>query len=389
MGGSRKKVRIVYIIGTLVPGGAERHVVELVKELDKDLFEPIVYCLREKGALASQVEQIGVPVKVMGIVNCCSRLQFMKLILKVIWKMRNALKEDRPHIVHTYLYWANVYGVIAAKLAGIENIVTSRRSLGAYKDRKPWLQWIENMTNIFADVVTANSKEVYNDTLQREKFIAKKLTLIYNGVNESTFKRSHIDTESLRRKLHIPENHYVVTNVANLHSYKGHLEFVEAAAAVLRRQSNVCFLLVGRDAGMQSELERLVKHWDIADKVKFLGVRQDMVDILNITDIQVLSSYEEGFSNAILEGMACSLPLVVTRVGGNPEAVIDNFNGYVVLPRNSDQLKGAIMKLLSDHHARVAMGERGRKRVEELFTLKVMAQNYREMYCKLDKAIGS
>jgi glycosyltransferase involved in cell wall biosynthesis len=356
--------------------------------MDKTKFDPIIYCLGEKGALARQVEDIGITVKEFGLnARVQTRGQQLRGVFKIIRDMKNALKADRPYIVHTYLYWANIFGGIAAKLAGIKNIVTSRRSLGLYKDRKPWMQWVENMINLITDVVTANSQEVYKDTLRREKFIGKKMKLIYNGVNETVFQRNGQDYSELKRQLQIPDHHIVVTNVANLIAYKGHREFIEAACSVLKVHDNVSFLLVGRDGGMQQELEKRVKECGITDKVKFLGTRQDIVEILNITNIQVLSSHQEGFSNAILEGMACSLPLVVTHVGGNPEAVIDDYNGYVVPPHNSEQLANALKKLLSDDSRRSAMGERGRQRIEELFTLRVMAQQYRKLYEQFDKAI--
>jgi glycosyltransferase involved in cell wall biosynthesis len=382
---SKAKHKIVYVIGSLRRGGAERHLVELMKAIDRTRFEPKIYCLGQKDILSGEVEALGITVKEFGFLSAGKKslLYKAKESVLLIWRMMRSIRQDRPHIVHTYLFWANTFGAAAAKLAGTRLLITSRRSLGLYKDGKPYLQWIENMTNVFTDRITTNSKEVYEDSIRREKFIHGKTALIYNGVDERFFMKRTASGRPIRKELAIPDDHVVVTNVSNLIPYKGHKEFVEAASIVLERYRNVTFLLVGRDGGMYEALTQQSRSLGIGDRVLFLGGRGDIVDILNETDIQVLCSYQEGFSNAVLEGMSCSLPLVVTRVGGNAEAVIDGHNGLVVPPRDGPSLAEALLRLVPDRGLRVAMGENGRHRVEELFTVKGMAANYKQLYMEL------
>ncbi|TNJ66712.1 glycosyltransferase [Paenibacillus hemerocallicola] len=384
MNDSEEKHKIVYIIGSLSSGGAERHLVELMKVLDQSLFVPVIYCMGEKGAFAEQVESMGIQVKAFHYMSRPAKgyADKGKEALALLRSLRKNLLADRPHIVHTYLFWSNAFGTIAAKLAGVRLVITSRRSLGLFKDGKPALQWIENMMNIFTDVVTTNSQEVLKDTLSREKFVEKKVTMIYNGVDIAKFVRVS-KPSLLKRELHIPGDHIVVTNVANLAECKGHKEYLEAAAAVLRKTANITFLLAGRDRGMYAQLLELTERLGIGKHVRFLGSRSDVQEILNITDIQVLCSYEEGFSNAIIEGMACSLPLIVTDVGGNAEAVIDGHNGLVVPPRDVHALTDALLQLTGSDVERKSMGRKGRERVEKLFNLNVMESRYKEMYRRL------
>ena len=380
----RNKIKIVYIIGSLRPGGAERHLVELVKVLNKDMFDPIIYCLSEKGALAGEAEAEGVSIRVFNLQNKRSKFLYIFAVLKLIFKMYRNLKEDRPQIVHTYLYWANIFGGIAAKIAGVKYLITSRRSLGIYKDGKKIMQFMENIINIFTNIVTVNSKEVLRDTLKREKLVKHKIKLLYNGVDSKRFAKK-VKNPILKKELSIPEDHVVITNVSNLIHYKGHPDFIEAVKIVLNKYPNITVLLVGRDGGMLAQLKEKVYQYGIQDKIQFLGSRKDIAEILNITDIQVLSSHEEGFSNAILEGMACSLPLVVTDVGGNAEAVLNGVNGFVVPAKSPEALADALMKLLENKKLMKSFGIESRKRIENYFTIEIMKENYEKLYLELLK----
>ncbi|PYI57201.1 glycosyltransferase [Paenibacillus flagellatus] len=385
MNGSGEKLKIVYIIGTLIPGGAERHLIELMKSLDRSEFHPIVYCMNDKGVLAEQVEAMSIQVKPFGYKTDPTDSIGVKIkkVIRLILDLRKSLRKDRPQIVHSYLFWPNTFGTIAAKLAGIRFTITSRRSLGLFKNGRPMMQRIENAINLLTDVITVNSQEVLNDTVRREKYVRDKLALVYNGVDLNKFSTSPGMREVWKRELKIPADHLVITNVANLALCKGHVEFLEAAAELLKSNPKLTFLLIGRDRGMLDSLTDLARELKISNNVQFLGGCNNVEEILNTSDIQVLSSYEEGFSNAILEGMAVSLPMVVTNVGGNAEAVIDGYNGFVVPPKNSIALAKAMSRLIEDVGLRQTMGWRGRTRAESLFGLQAMADSYRSLYLEL------
>ncbi|PGM72177.1 hypothetical protein CN952_14875 [Bacillus cereus] len=384
---SKEKCKIVYIIGSLRPGGAERHLVELIKAMDKERFLPIVYCMSEKGLLAKELEDIGVVVKSFDLKNNGqSKLTYIRDIIKLLFKFIRNLREDAPIIVHTYLYWANILGGIATRCANIKFLITSRRSLGLFKDRKKFMQKVENIVNIFTDVITVNSQGVQRDTEKREKFIKDKVILIYNGVDHKRFTKK-TQCGLSKSDLGINENQIVITNISNLIHYKGHMDFIEAMSLVIEEKPDAVAVLVGRDGGMLNQIINKAKELGIEKNIKILGTRNDIVDILNITDIQVLSSYEEGFSNAILEGMASSLPLVVTDVGGNSEAVCDGINGFVIPPKNSRILSEKLLEIIKDENKRIDMGIESRKFIEEKFTIDKMLQEYQGMYISLLKKL--
>jgi glycosyltransferase involved in cell wall biosynthesis len=165
----------------------------------------------------------------------------------------------------------------------------------------------------------------------------------YNGVDHSNFDVPREVRVELRKKTGFTHSHKVVTVVANLIPYKGHAELLAAAAAVIDQMPSSRFWLVGKDRGMQKHLKQKARELGILNRVIFAGERSDIPNILAASDILVLPSHEEGFSNVILEAMAAGLPLVATRVGGAQEAVLDGVTGWLVQP-NRPQICSIIRK---------------------------------------------
>jgi glycosyltransferase involved in cell wall biosynthesis len=144
-------------------------------------------------------------------------------------------------------------------------------------------------------------------------------------------------------------------------------------------------LAVGRDDGIGSNLRQQADTLNLGKKVRFLGPREDVADLLRISDLGILCSHEEGFSNAILEGMAASLPMVVTDVGGNAEAVKNGTTGLVVAAHSPSELGTAILRLVKDAALRKRMGQAARNHVEQEFSLEACVEQYEKLY----DAVGS
>jgi glycosyltransferase involved in cell wall biosynthesis len=169
--------------------------------------------------------------------------------------------------------------------------------------------------------------------------------------------------------------------VANLITYKGHGDLFRALDSVAEKMpSSWQLLCVGRDDGLGASLLELARELRIDSRVKLIGSRRDIPDLLAGANIGILSSHEEGFSNAILEGMAAALPMVVTAVGGNAEAVVDGETGLVVPARDPEALGAAILRLASDGELRKQMGAAARRRAEEQFSMERCIQRYDEVY---------
>lgn len=378
---AQERVKIVYFIGTLGVGGAEKHLLNVVRGLDRQRFSPQVCCLSEGGPLEGDFREAGCPVTIFGYKGLKpNKVSDILGVAREFYRMVSFLKKNRPDIVHCYLYWANIIGGFAARAARCPVIITSRRSLGYFKDGKPHYQWLENLTNRFTNIVTVNSKGVMADVLKRERLDPQKIRLIYNGVDYLKHQKSEAAREKVRNELGLNPGVPLITTVANLIAYKGHMDLLEAASAVHRRVPRAKFLLVGRDGGMEAELRKLISELGLEDTVIFAGPRSDIPGILSSTDIMVLPSHEEGFPNVVLEGMAAGLPLVVTDVGGNPEAVESGESGLVVPARAPGELAAAIIQLLSRPDFAGQLGQAARKRVETCFSLDSMIMQMEQMY---------
>lgn len=377
-------IKIVYIIGTLEVGGAEKHLVELITRLDQTSFEPKVYCLSKGGPLRDVLASRGIEVKVFSLRG----LKGLDLVsaIPVVLRLWRSLLADRPAIVHTYLFWANVIGGLLSRLSGVPILITSRRSLGFFKDGKPHYQRLENLVNTWTTVVTVNSKGVLQDVLSREKIEPEKIRLIYNGVDTQKFAQDG-SGQKVRSEIGISLDTPVVGCIANLIPYKGHKDLLQAMQIVLTEYPKTKLLLVGRnDRDYYRELSSLALQLGVAGAVVYAGPRTDIVDVLSAIDILVLPSHEEGFSNVILEGMAAGKPLVVTDVGGNPEAVIGGETGLVVPPRSPENLAKAINQLLVNANLRTAFGIKSQERAKRYFSISQTVSSFEQLYLQLLKS---
>jgi glycosyltransferase involved in cell wall biosynthesis len=228
------------------------------------------------------------------------------------------------------------------------------------------------------DLICGNSQAVIAD-LRTEGVQENQLRLIYNGVDLSRFDDPR-SREAVRQEIGTSADALVFVIVANLIPYKGHTDLVEAFGMIHDRLPErwECWC-IGRDDGILTGLQSLARRQGIDAHVRFLGSRQDVPDLLNAADIGVLCSHEEGFSNAVLEGMAAALPMVVTDVGGNAEAVTDGATGRVVPPRSPDALAKALLAV-AEGADRAAMGRRGQDRARTVFSINACLDAYEALY---------
>ena len=254
----------------------------------------------------------------------------------------------------------------------------SRRSLNNYQEKKPLGGLIERRLHSLMTAVLANSRSVAKQ-LEDEGVDARRICLIYSGVAEANAVLT--GRTEMRAKLGVQEDALVLVVVANLIAYKGHLDLIEALGRIASRMpADWQLLVVGRDDGLGAAIRSRAHALGMESHVSFLGVRADIRGLLDASDIAVLASHQEGFSNAIIEGMQAGLPMIVTDVGGNAEAVVDGETGLVVAPHNPDALADAILHLAGDDELRRRYGEAGRRRVEEHFSLDACVAAYEALY---------
>lgn len=378
--GAGDPVQVLYVIINMELGGTERQLFELAAGLDRRRFVPRVCCLRGGGSLAGALLERGVALTLLGGASP-GRSGGMRAACTLLAQVRAVAalaRRERCAIIHAFLPAACVTAGLASRMARPPVLVTGRRCLGYYKEGRPALRFLENLVNRWTDAVVPNSEAVRADALRRERLDPGLVRVIYNGVAiPSSGPRSGWG-EIAGRELGGP----VVCLVANFFPYKGHMDFLDAAAQVLRRVPEAWFAIVG-DGRLRAEIERRAAAPDLRGRVLLLGSRADSGDVMALSDIVALASHEEGFPNVILEAMARARPVVSTRVGGVPEAVEEGRTGFLVPPRDPQEMASALIRLLEDPVEAGEMGKRGLARVREHFGMGRMVREHEELYLEL------
>ncbi|MCX6357792.1 MAG: glycosyltransferase [Candidatus Aureabacteria bacterium] len=372
--------KVLYVIINLELGGAERQLVELVCGLDPERFSPHVCCLRGGGPLLARLAARTSPVTVHASpsINYRKKAVAAALLWRHMRELARLARCVRPDIIHGILPMACVAAGFAARLARVPVLVTSRRSLGCYKEGRFLLRQLENLVNRRADAVVANSEAVQRDTVARERIDPRKISVIYNGVNVPADGSVQGWRALTGRDIRGP----VACCVANFFPYKGHLELIAAAGLVARDIPGFRLLLVG-DGRERAAIERAIGAGRLGDNVILLGNRSDSMEIIRASQCVALASHEEGFPNVLLEAMAAGKPVVATNVGGVPEIVRDGETGLLVPARDPGALAGALLRVLRDGPLAERMGRAGRARVLEHFSMERMVRAYERLYATL------
>lgn len=373
-------------------GGTERHLVKILPLLARLGYRPVVYTLTHKGKLSRELESEGVAVVEPPLSDVLRRIPRMagrpaSMVVAVIslWWL---IIRFRPAIVHFFLPEAYLVGSLCSMAAGGKHIrVMSRRSLNRYQGKHPVLAVFERALHGRMAAILGNSRAVVAELLE-EGAPLDRVGLIYNGVDLSEFERTS-DRDTARSALDIPSTALVMTVVANLIPYKGHGDILEALSGVKAMLPDEWLMLwVGSDTGIAEELLSKARSYGLEKHLRWLAQRDDVPEILRASDIGLLCSHQEGFSNSLLECMAASLPMIVTDVGGNSEAVLDGVCGRVVPAKSPRDLSRAIVELSGNPELRARMGKAGRERVEKRFTLTGCVACYDEVYRRLERGIA-
>lgn len=378
--------KIIYIIGSLEVGGTERHLTALLPELAARGFNVSVFTFVRKGELAKQLEAVGIMVETL-VPNNVSEWanhwpKFLArpwLALWVVWALYKKFRQIDAEILHFFLPQAYLLGMLAARFARYSgHLVMSRRSQNHYQKKYPWVAFLERIFHQKTSLILCNSQDIVSE-LQKEGASLQQIKLIYNGVE---LKPTSNDMRlKVREAMGIAKEALLFIIVANLIPYKGHSDLLHALSNIKHQLPHPWALFcVGRDDGIGLELRELAKTLGLSSNIMWLGSRSDVHELLSASDIGVLCSHEEGFSNAILEGMAAMLPMVVTRVGGNAEAVLQNETGCIVEAKNSENLGQALLDLALDRARARILGQNGRHRVEQHFSMKACVNGYEKLY---------
>jgi glycosyltransferase involved in cell wall biosynthesis len=373
--------RVTFVIGTLDVGGTETQLALLSEGLIFRGWIVEIFVLNLCGGLRPRLERAGIRM-VDGGYRARSkwRLIWMMTLAKSGLKLAWHLLRARPLVVHGFLPLTNFYAALAGRLTRRPLVVSSKRALGTHQERHPKLKWLDFISNRLSHIVTANSRAVAIDTARRDNYPLADIKVIYNGLDFGRFEYPSNLRISRREELGLNADEVAIVIVANIIPYKGHAELIEAFGIVLDAHSKCRLFIIGEDRGVRDGLVAAIEEAPWRQKVCFLEQRRDVPELLSAMDIGVLASHEEGLSNALLEKLAAGLPVLVTDVGGNPEAIEDMPGCLLCRPRDPADLARGLIKIISGLPADGANRELRRLRIRKKFSVDTMIDSYEQMY---------
>ena len=274
---------------------------------------------------------------------------------------------------------------IAARIAGVKGVVHTKHCIDETDNSilsSVKRKLIGHANNYFSNKVIAVSMAV-RENLIEAGVKADKIVVIYNGINELDVIDDSEKAQT-RNLLGISEDELVVGIFARLETVKGHDYFIEAAKLVMAKFEPVKFIIAGTGA-LENQLKELVKKEELENKIIFTGHLEDITKIMNILDINVISSVSEALCLSLIEGMSLAKPSVATLTGGIPEVVIDRENGFLVPVKSADEMAEAILRLCNDHSLREKMGEAGREIMRVKFSTQEMIKKIQAIYEELGR----
>jgi glycosyltransferase involved in cell wall biosynthesis len=356
-------VPVLYLITELSTGGAQIALLHLLRNLDRGRFSPTVACLYNgDGAVAQEMRTLGIQV-------FDARMRH-KADLIALLRLYRHLRRVRPALLHTSLFHANLSGRILGWLASIPIIICSERTMAM---ESAWRYRFNRWTIGLVDRVIAVSAAVRDFCAAHIGLPTEKLTLIHNGVPLP--EAPPVSRQETRLALGLPPEGTIIGAVNRLDPVKG-------VGLLLRAFTQVAsaFLVIIGDGPERVALESLASRLGLGDRVRWAGYQQNVSRWLPAFDLLAQPSLYEGLPNTVLEAMAASLPVVATAVGGTPEVVVDGVTGLLVPPRNPDALAQGITRLLRDPDLRRKMGQEGRERVEQHFSIEETVRQTEALY---------
>ncbi|MGK3998152.1 glycosyltransferase family 4 protein [Sorangium sp. So ce1024] len=377
-GGAGAPARIAHVVLSLNVGGLERVVLRLLERTARDRFAPIVCALQEPGALAEELARLDVPLVVI------PRKPGLDPGLPV--RLSAWLRREGIRLVHTHNPGPHLYGALAARLAraaglpgggGGPRVIHTKHGRNYPKQRRKVL--VNRLATALTDRVVAVSDDARAVALEVERVDPAKVVTILNGVDTDVFRPG--DAGEARARLGVPAGGYHVGCVARLSPEKDHATLLAAFARLREVRADAHLTLIG-DGPVRPALEQQAARLGLTGAVTFTGTRGDVAELLPAFDVFALASLTEGISLTLIEAASAGLPIVATRVGGNPEIVQEGETGLLVPPGAPETLAAAL-EAVAVREDRAEMGVRGRARMIERFGMDQMIRAYEALYTEL------
>ncbi len=357
-------IHIQHVVLSLQPGGLENGVVNVVNRLNPERFRSSVCCLKQAGEFAARLES-DVIVHQMGWPGGND--------LGLVWRLAQLFRQTRTDVVHTRNAEAFFYGFLGAKIAAVPAVIHSEHGRN-FNDR-PLRLWVQRMFSKRTDAIFSVSEALKQELVARLGIPAGRLEMIHNGVDASHFVPGNRTRD--RATWGVAPGDVVVGSVGRLVTVKNFPLLLRAVSSL--STDRIVVVLIG-DGPERPALEAIARELGIAARVRFLGHREDVAELLPAMDIFVLPSVSEGISNTLLEAMAAGVAVVASNVGGNPEVVRDRVDGLLFESGDEAGLRDKLQKMFADAVLRASLGRAARERMLSEFSMEAMIARYEQLY---------
>lgn len=375
-----KRTNLTYVIGSLASGGAERQLLELLKQINRSRYR-LSLALFETSTIdkaAGLVEEV-FSLQIDSQSSSKSIFRGIKTGAAML-RLARYLRRTKPDIVHAILPASCILAAPAAKLARVPVVIAGRRSMADSYRAGGLEAWADRVATRMCDFVVANSNSIYRELIDVDGVAASRVATIYNGVDTERFRPGK---RELRKQYGWNEENVVFGMVANFIPYKRHTDFISAAAIIAKSNPNARFVMAGEDRGILDALRRQIRDSGLEPLFTVIPGTREPERLYPPLDVYVCTSQTEGLSNVLLEAGACALPIIATRVGGNPEIVVDGYNGFLVPPAVPEVIAAKALQLSVNSELRGIMGNRGQQRVTSQFSIAAMVRAHEKLYDSL------
>ncbi|MEI9912428.1 MAG: glycosyltransferase [Bacteroidota bacterium] len=366
-------MKILMVVDSIVKGGKERRMLELVKALTKPGQDYKIYLVTLTNVIEYEyVHQLPIKLEIIE--------RKSKKDLRVVFRLRNIIKTFQPDIIHSWGTMASVYLSLVNLFTGKSRFIN-----GTIADAYEGMNWLDThylrvkLTTPFSKVMLANSQA----GIKAYKVPLRKTVCIYNGIDLTRFSNlvpaEEMEHQLLGRK---KGDSFIAAMVGAFEDRKDYDTLIKAAVKLCSKNKKVVFLLIG-EGSLMNTIKQQVPAELINNQIHFLGSRHDIESILQIIDAGLLITPCEGISNSIIEYMASAKPVIASREGGTKELVIEGETGFLVdQKKESDQIIEKIEILMDNPHLAKEMGQKGQQRIQEHFDIAKMTQSYIQLYQK-------
>src|SRR5438270_2882798 len=351
IGDAKPRPHVLFLIDHLMAlGGGETNLLKVVQLMPPELVRCSIATFRIKPEIR---QSISVPVYVFPW-----KRFFHADAWKAVLALRKLIKTEKVDIVKTYFETSNLWGGLVAKLSGAL-LISSRRDMGILRKAKYAPAY--RLVNRLSDRVLAVSEEVKKFCIDTDRIDPQRISVVYNGVD-----LKHIAADASKDNPFAQADwagaSHIITCVGNIRRVKGIDVLVKTAQRVCRDLPDAVFVIAGSlyEGDYSEEIQAMIRQLGLERNVKLLGFVADPVPLLKMSDAFCLLSRSEGFCNALLEAMACGVPSVVTRVGGNPEAITDGESGFLIPVEDHQTAAERLLFLLGNRDQARQIGEAGR-----------------------------